>query len=79
MSHAAIRINYRPSRVVRRNDGALVERPEDYEVRLLSYHGNIAGGTDETSHYLASFPTLEQARQYVRANYPDMELSHLAS
>ena len=79
MSDPAIRINYRPARVVRRNDGALVERPEDYEVRLLTYHGNIAGGTDESSRFLASFPTLEQARQYIRAKHPDMELSHLAS
>ena len=79
MSDPAIRINYRPSRGVRRNDGQLVERDQDYEVRLLTYHRNIAGGTDETSHYLASFPTLEEARQYIRAKHPDMELSHLAS
>ena len=76
---AAIRINHRPERVVYRNDGALVERPPDYEVRLLTYHGNIAGGTDESSRFLASFPTLEEAIEYIQAKYPDMERSHLAS
>ena len=71
----SIRINHRPERISKRNDGERVQRGEDYEVRKLTSHGNAAGGVDHDSEFVRSFATLDQARAYVAEHYPDVETS----